>query len=168
MSEQAVVEAQERTPKVHNKRQQAVYGKALSEHGLTPKQLAFVTEYVANGGNGTQAVLKAYNTNDPNSAKVLASNMLTSRNVQRALQDILFKQFATPAMAAAGFVQLAHGAEDERVRLRAYESVAKMHGMFKQRSETETTVKVVSITLPTNTGRKVLDVVAQEVANTSE
>ena len=53
---------------------------------LTLKQRNFVKRYVTNGGNGTQAVLDAYNTSDPNVAKVIASKNLTLPNVKRAIE----------------------------------------------------------------------------------
>lgn len=40
---------------------------------LTPKQDAFIREYIANGGNGTKAAQVAYDTNSYNSAQSIAA-----------------------------------------------------------------------------------------------
>lgn len=57
--------------------------------GDTPtiKQRKFVKEYLENGGNGTQAALKAYNTSDLRSAKTMASENLTKLTVKQLLEQ---------------------------------------------------------------------------------
>ena len=45
-------------------------------NGLTEKMKVFCREYVANGGNGTQAYLAAYNSNSETSASIEASRLL--------------------------------------------------------------------------------------------
>ncbi len=40
---------------------------------LKQKQKAFISEYVANGGNGVQAALRVYDTEDYNTANQIAS-----------------------------------------------------------------------------------------------
>lgn len=55
---------------------------------LTPKSEAFVTEYLANNQNGTQAALKAFDIKDNNinTAAVMAHEYLRKPNVVRALE----------------------------------------------------------------------------------
>ena len=47
---------------------------------LTTKQKAFAEEYIRNGGNGTQAALKAYNTENYN-----AANTISVENLQKPI-----------------------------------------------------------------------------------
>lgn len=53
---------------------------------LTPKQAKFVEEYAKNGGNGTQAALKAYDTLDYSTASVIASENFTKDNVIKEIE----------------------------------------------------------------------------------
>lgn len=73
---------------------------------LTLKQEAFVKEYVANGGNGTQAALKVYDINSDNPASIaksIASENLTIPHVQSALERLKDSvcDSLTPAMQVA-------------------------------------------------------------------
>ena len=52
---------------------------------LTPKQDAFIREYIANGGNGTKAAQVAYDTNSYNSAQSIASQNLDKPVIAEAL-----------------------------------------------------------------------------------
>lgn len=51
---------------------------------LTPKQKAFVREYKANGGNGTQAAIKAGYSE--NTADVIATENLRKPSIKEALE----------------------------------------------------------------------------------
>ena len=53
---------------------------------LTKKQRGFVKDYVETG-NGTEAALKNYDTKDPNTAGVIASENLRKPKIQDALPD---------------------------------------------------------------------------------
>lgn len=77
---------------------------------LTPKEQAFVKEYVSNGENGTQAALQVIETNSSNPsnvAGVTAHELLKRPNVQDAIAnsrkevieafDVVFKQALTIA-----------------------------------------------------------------------
>lgn len=55
---------------------------------LTLKQQTFVREYLANGGNGTQAVLEAYPNAGP-AARIMASENLTKPNIKSEIQQAL-------------------------------------------------------------------------------
>jgi len=62
----------------------------MSKPKLTLKQKKFV-EGVAKGESGLQSALQAYDTDDPNVAKVIASENLTKPNIKNALEPILAK-----------------------------------------------------------------------------
>lgn len=54
---------------------------------LTPKQAAFVSEYLKNGGNATEAYKKAgYNVTTDNSAAVNAARLLRTSKITRAIE----------------------------------------------------------------------------------
>lgn len=60
---------------------------------LTPKQKLFVDSYIditnkKTFGNGGQSALVAYNTTDPNTARVLAHDTLMSPNVQTYIEQL--------------------------------------------------------------------------------
>lgn len=57
--------------------------------GASLKQLKFAREYVESSGNGTQSALKTYDTKDPNTASMIASENLRKPIVQEAILDIL-------------------------------------------------------------------------------
>ncbi len=52
---------------------------------LTLKQRKFVQKFVETG-NGSQAAMQAYNTTNPNVAKVIASENLTKPNIRHAIE----------------------------------------------------------------------------------
>ena len=54
---------------------------------LTPKQAAFVKEYIANGGNGTRAALKSYNSTSENAAAVTSSKLLRNGKVANVIKS---------------------------------------------------------------------------------
>ena len=57
------------------------------ENGLTIKENAFVEAYLANGCNGTQAALKAFNTTSENVAASMASEYLRKPKVAQSLRS---------------------------------------------------------------------------------
>lgn len=56
---------------------------------LTPKQRQFVELYVQNRGNGTQAALEAYDTDDPVTAASIAYENLRKPQIQAYLRELL-------------------------------------------------------------------------------
>jgi phage terminase small subunit len=54
----------------------------MAEDKLTPKQEAFIREYIKNGGNATQAAKKVYNCKNEGSARVIGWENLTKLNTQ--------------------------------------------------------------------------------------
>jgi len=56
---------------------------AKDEYGLTPNQRAFADEWIINGGNATQAYLKAYpSVKNENVARANGSRLLANANVR--------------------------------------------------------------------------------------
>lgn len=62
---------------------------------LTVKEKEFVKTLAKNGGNGTKAALKAYDTKKPRRAAAIASKKLKSPKIQTALEKELQKQGIT-------------------------------------------------------------------------
>ena len=60
----------------------------MARHGLTVKQRRFVHEYLRTG-NGTAAALVAYDTRDPRTASVIATETLGRPSVQAAVAELL-------------------------------------------------------------------------------
>ena len=56
---------------------------------LTPKQLAFISAWIENGGNGTQAALRTFGCSTPNCAASCASRMLRTAKVRVELERAL-------------------------------------------------------------------------------
>lgn len=69
--------------------------KAKKERGLTPKQEAFVAEYVRNGGNAKQAAIKAYPEQNENSAAQQGWQNLQKLELARAIRQEFAKQGIT-------------------------------------------------------------------------
>ncbi len=56
---------------------------------LTLKQRQFANEYISNGGNATKAVLKTYDTDNYNAARVIGSHNLTKVNIAEYIDQLL-------------------------------------------------------------------------------
>ena len=59
------------------------------QNKLTLKQRQFANEYIANRGNATKAVLKAYDTDNYNTARVMGSENLTKPNISAYIEQLL-------------------------------------------------------------------------------
>lgn len=91
---------------------------------LTKKQRDFVNEYV-DTGNGTESALAAYDTQDPEVAKVIASQNLTKPQIQEELKALGFD--SNNAKRVIGEILNKENAEDKD-RLKAGELVLKTNG----------------------------------------
>lgn len=88
--------------------------------GLTKKQKGFVKDYL-DTGNGTQSALKNYDTDDYNTAAVIANENLNKPNVREFLEE--------HASEAASMVhKLSQEAEGEAVRLNASKDILDRAG----------------------------------------
>ncbi|RJQ27951.1 hypothetical protein C4577_00360 [Candidatus Parcubacteria bacterium] len=99
---------------------------------MTTKQKLFIKKYLETG-NGTQAALEVYNTNDPNVAKVIASENLTKPNIREALEVALSSQGLTLDVIAGNIGNLANS-KPEKVSsdaiLKANVELLKLHGAY--------------------------------------
>lgn len=111
---------------------------------LTIKQQRFVAEYIDQDGNGTQAALRAYDTDDATVANAIAVENLRKPSIQAALQAALEAEGIGPPKVAR-VVYEALGADrtvttekgevlelgpDHNIRLRAADFWAKLVGAF--------------------------------------
>ena len=111
---------------------------------LTIKQQRFVKHYIANGGNGTQAALEAYDTDNENTAANIASTNVRIPKVKQSIQDDLAAENVhtrrlaaklNKALDAERTVQTADGqvlgkAEDWPTILRAVDITAKLLALY--------------------------------------
>lgn len=95
---------------------------------LTKKQKGFVKDYI-DTGNGTQSALNNYDTNDYNTAAVIASQNLNKLKVREAIES------HAPAAQSMVF-KLSQEAEAEGVRLSASKDILDRAG-FKPIDKTE-------------------------------
>jgi phage terminase small subunit len=87
---------------------------------LSKKEEGFVKDYLETG-NGTQAVLNNYDTEDPNTAGVIAWENLRKPKIQARLHD-------ASDGAVATIVSLSQGADNENVRLAASKDILDRAG----------------------------------------
>lgn len=87
---------------------------------MTKKQEIFVKEYL-DTGNGTQSALKAYNTEDENTAAVIAWENLRKPKIQEAIQD-------SASIAQSIILELAQTATNETVKLNASKDILDRAG----------------------------------------
>lgn len=106
----------------------------------TLKQRLFVKEYIKNNGNGTQAVLKVYDTTDPNTAKAISSENLTKPDVQEELKRAINKEelqlnTLTQELASVIHSQPIKGYTGAD-KLEAIKTGLKLHGVLTERKVT--------------------------------
>lgn len=98
---------------------------------LTPKQDAFIREYIANGGNGTKAAQVAYDTNSYNSAQSIASQNLDKPVIAEALIKTMRKAGITDEMIVKPVIEAltavnADGTPNLDLQLKGHDRVMKM------------------------------------------
>lgn len=99
---------------------------------LTKKQEEFAIEYLETG-NGTQSALKAYDTEDPNTANQIAVENLRKPTVIQYLQE-------NASAVSSNMVRLALNAESEQVQVSAGKDVLDRAG-YKPVDKTDITSK---------------------------
>lgn len=97
---------------------------------ITKKQKIFADEYL-DTGNGTQSALKAYNTNDYNTASVISSENLEKPKIIRYLED-------NAGAVASNMIRLALKAKNEQVQVNAGKDVLDRAG-YKPTEKTDIT-----------------------------
>lgn len=98
---------------------------------LTPKQSAFIREYIANGGNGTKAAQVAYDTNSYNSAQSIASQNLDKPVIAEALIKTMRRAGITDEMIVKPVIEAltavnADGTPNLDLQLKGHDRVMKM------------------------------------------
>lgn len=98
---------------------------------LTPKQSAFIREYIANGGNGTKAAQVAYDTNSYNSAQSIASQNLDKPVITEALIKTMRRAGVTDEMIVKPVIEAltavnADGTPNLDLQLKGHDRVMKM------------------------------------------
>ena len=86
---------------------------------LTLKQENYTQEYVENGGNGTKAALKAYDTDDYGTANQISIENLQKPIINRRVEELLQKHGATVERAVEAISDdgiYTFGKEEERSR----------------------------------------------------
>jgi phage terminase small subunit len=63
---------------------------------LTVKQRKFAKEYVANGGNATQAALKVYDTTEYHTAGLIGHENINKPKLKQAIETALIRLDITP------------------------------------------------------------------------
>jgi len=92
---------------------------------LTPKQKVFTEEYVKNGGNGTKAALKAYDTTDISTASSIASENLTKPDIMAELLRTAERLGATREKVVSPVID-ALDSQDLDMRLKGHDRMIKM------------------------------------------
>lgn len=106
---------------------------------LTPKQEAFVAEYVRNGGNAKQAAIKAYPEQNENSAAQQGWQNLQKLELAKAIRDEFSRQGVTLEKALRPIVRALEaktkdGADDLDKQMRAHDRWLKASTIDKDDS----------------------------------
>lgn len=104
----------------------------MAKPKLTQKQAKFV-KGIAQGKTNTDSALEAYDTDDYNVAKVIASENLTKPNVQQAIELARIKLNITPERALKP-IDDALNDDDLEMRLKGSDRALKIMGIV-QKSE---------------------------------
>lgn len=100
---------------------------------LTPKQAKFIKAYTENGGNGTQASLQVYDTKDPRTAAMIASDNLTKPNIRDAIESAMTKAGLTPDKIAENLKNAAIAIPDKvdaHAMIKANVELLKLWGAY--------------------------------------
>lgn len=109
---------------------------------LSMKRQLFIKEYIKNKGNGTQAVLKVYNTTDPNTARAMAPEILANPSVREQLDKALTKEgtkldAVVDNIASIAVTEPTRGYSGADV-LEANKTLLKLHGVLTDRKQVTT------------------------------
>jgi hypothetical protein len=105
----------------------ALNKRELLPHGLTKKELAFVSAYIETGSNGAEAARRCgMGKKQPN---VAAYTMLQRPAVREAIKALLATQYINSDFVAGRFAHFAINGEKETTRLKATAHIAKFFGI---------------------------------------
>jgi len=106
---------------------------------LKQKQKAFIAEYVANGGNGVQAALRVYDTEDYNTANQIARDNLQKPTIMREIEKQMSDTGLTVKKAINaindGYDAEKKGSPDHNVRLRSADMTLKLANAYPSRQQ---------------------------------
>ncbi len=108
---------------------------------MTTKEEQLVANYIANGGNGTDAAMAAYNTQSRENAAAIASRVLKKPSVAEALraeldkQDITLEKIIKPVARGLTAVD-EKGHDDLKTQLAAHDRAVKILGMTEKENGT--------------------------------
>jgi len=106
---------------------------------LKQKQKAFIAEYVENGGNGVQAALKVYDTEDYNTANQIARDNLQKPTIMREIEKQMTDTGLTVKKALNaindGYDAEKKGSPDHNVRLRSADMTLKLADAYPSRNK---------------------------------
>ncbi|MGG7215363.1 terminase small subunit [Clostridium nigeriense] len=121
---------------------------------LTPKQKAFADYYIENGGNATQAAIKAgYSKKYANTnANKLLQNTTISKYIEERNKIIESERIASITEVKEYWTRVMRGEEKDQFGLdaslqdrnKAAESLAKTYGMFINKIESDNKINVSS------------------------
>lgn len=99
---------------------------------ITPKQQLFIQNYLANGGNGTQAAIAAGYSQ--RSAHVLASDLLKQDKIKKRLEVKTSESHERLALDAdwvtSRLMVMAEEADSDATKVRSLEVLGKVLGMY--------------------------------------
>jgi phage terminase small subunit len=101
---------------------------------LTIKQKKFINEYVRNDGNGTQAALVAYDTEDEKTASVISAENLAKPSIRERIDEALVSLNLSPEYVLNGFKKLADNSRVDMAKARALENIASISDMYPKSS----------------------------------
>jgi hypothetical protein len=111
--------------------------KAVNEEGLKLSWIRFIDEYIANGGNGTQAYMTVYNTKDhpikESTARVESSRLLRNPNILSELNNKMQASRITPEFIQQQLLSIGtkyRGAKTINAAVKSFELLAKMQGLL--------------------------------------
>lgn len=112
--------------------------KELTKSGLTPTQENFAQWYVALNANGTQAALKAFNTNDYQTARALSVEYLQKPHVLARVKQLwneqqeLNNQIPAKDRIINQLNKLAYQSESEAIQTRALDILSKIEKLYSE------------------------------------
>ena len=122
----------------------------------------FAQEYMRTG-NGAEAAFLVYNCKDRDSAKALASKLRKNPKVVEFMREAALETGITPSYIQGGIKDLAENARNENVRLKAYEMLGKILGMFDEGKKTNN----LNLFLNDEEARKILGADTKGIARES-
>ena len=100
---------------------------------LTIKEKKYITEYVKNNGNGTQAAINAFNHKNVQSAGVMSTRLLKKDKVKKGIEEILNRSGLDLQSISSPLQSIVHS-EIKDVKpadiLRALDMTYKLHNAY--------------------------------------